>query len=187
MGNITLDDRKAQERFDGLPMKVKIDLVTVTKAMADELTSVARALAEGALVKERSGKYVASIRDYVSVKRHRITGVVFSNAPEAGILEYGGTIPAHVILPNVAQALAFMGSAGQVFAARVNHPATKIEKRGVLHTALEQFRGRIVQQLTFAALGAAGKEAIRSAHGAVSNLNSQGGDVRIAHGERGPP
>jgi hypothetical protein len=170
MGNITLDDRRAQERFDGLPMKVKIDLVTVTKVLADELTSVAQALAEGALVKERSGKYVASIRDYVSVKRHRITGVVFSDAPEAGILEYGGTIPAHVILPNVAEALAFMGSAGQVFAARVNHPASKIAKRGVLHTALEQIQGRIVQQLTFAALGAAGKEATRSTHAAVSNV-----------------
>lgn len=146
--DIQVRSDRIKVKLEALPNEVRGALKTTAQALAGELASTARALAGGTLVQEHTGKYVASIRPGVRTSKNSVTGRIHSRAPQAAILEFGGTIPAHEILPKVAQALAFMGPAGKVFAGRVEHPASTIEKRGVLHAALKDMQGTIVSELT---------------------------------------
>ena len=62
----------------------------------------------GAVLRQRSGRLAGSIA--VDVERSGLgaSATVSSDAPYAAIHEYGGTIPAHTILPQNARALAFI-------------------------------------------------------------------------------
>jgi len=152
--DVQIKSDRIKVKLDELPDEIRTDLKATTRTLAEELKSVAQALASGPLVKTITGKYAASFRVGVRSSKSSVTGRVHSKAPQAAILEFGGTIPAHDILPKTAQALAFMGSAGQVFAARVHHPASHIDKRGVLHQALSDMEGAIVAELKGAVAGA---------------------------------
>jgi hypothetical protein len=146
--DIEVKSDRIRVKIEALPGEVKGALTPVTQLLAEELKSVAQAFASGVLVGEITGKYVASFRTGVRTSAKSVTGRVHTTARQAAILEYGGTIPAHDIAPDAAKALAFMMGAGQAFAARVHHPASRIEKRGVLHAALDDMAGTIVSGLT---------------------------------------
>ncbi len=141
-------------KLDELPEELRGRLKTTTQTLAEKLRTVAQALASGPLVRSHTGKYVASIKTGVRTSKSSVTGRIHSKAPQAQILEWGGTIPAHQILPNTAKALAFLGTAGQIFAARVMHPASHIDQRGVLHAALDAEQTDIIAELKATVAGA---------------------------------
>lgn len=134
-------------RLNELPARLRAGLLNAVQILDAELLSVARAKAGGDLVQVHTGKYLASIKGDVRNTENRISGIVYSDAPQADILEFGGTIPFHEILPNVAKALAFMMGGGQVFAAGVAMPDVVIKKRGPLHSALYQMHQKILSDM----------------------------------------
>ena len=56
----------------------------------------------------------------------------------AGPVGKAGTTGARDILPNVAQVMAFMGSAGMVFASIVHRPIVQYPARPVIHAAYDE-------------------------------------------------
>lgn len=145
--DIQVKSDRIRLKLDELPEELRGRLKSTAQVLAEKLRSVAQALAGGALLQVHTGKFVASIRTGVRASKTSVTGRIHSKAPQAAILEFGGTIPAHEILPNAAQALAFAFQGHQMFAAKVNMPAVHIEKRGILHTALEMERTTIITEL----------------------------------------
>jgi hypothetical protein len=142
-------------KFTELPTRIRNRLIAVITDLDKEAVDLAKQKAEGDLVNVISGKYVASIQGRIINEPKRIAGVIYSDARQADILEWGGVIPFHEILPNTATALAFMGGAGEVFAAAVVMPDVTIRKRGVMHKALYQMH----QEILAAIGGAVGDEA----------------------------
>ena len=59
--------------------------------------------------------------------------------------------PAHEILPDKAQALAFVAGGAQRFARKVEHPGSLIPERSYLRSSLEEMRDEIVAALAEAA------------------------------------
>ena len=78
----------------------------------------------------------------INQKVDRISGGVVAKVFSAGdvkyaaIHEYGGTTPAHVILPKKAHALAFMMGGKMGYFSKVNHPGSKIPERSYLRSSL---------------------------------------------------
>ena len=65
----------------------------------------------------------------------------------AAIQEYGGHTAAHEIVPDKAQALAFIAGGSLRFARRVNHPGSSLPARAYLGASLEEARDEIVAAL----------------------------------------
>jgi hypothetical protein len=144
---VSVKSSKVTVKFEQLPDEIRGELRTTVDALDAELLSLTRSRA-ASLFKVRSGAYVASFRGSVRQSASRISGSVHSHARQAQIFEWGGTVPAHDILPDRAQALAFMMSAGQVFAAIVHHPAFSIAGEQVAHGALEDMQATIVSEIS---------------------------------------
>jgi hypothetical protein len=122
----------------------------------DASTMQARAveLASGEVLQERTGKYVKSIKSKVYDSRKRIYAKVYSCDPRAGLFEFGGSTPAREILPNVAQVMAFMGSAGQVFTKIVHRPVVQYKPHPVINPAFDEMKTDVqldIEQAGFAA------------------------------------
>ena len=115
----------------------RADLRSVAELLAGELVERARAKADGDVLHVRSGTYLRSIQASVALRADDVAVVVSSDAPGAGLLEYGGTIPAHDILPSAAEALRFMRGAVAVYAASVHVPAIEVRPHSVIHAAFE--------------------------------------------------
>lgn len=145
--DVQVKSDRIRVKLDELPEELRVRLKSTAQVLAEELRSVAQALASGALLQVHTGKFIASIRAGVRSSKTSVTGRIHSKAPQAGILEWGGTVPAHEILPSAAQALAFAFQGHQVFASKVQMPAVHIEKRGVLHAALAAMQTTIITEL----------------------------------------
>lgn len=98
-----------------------------------------------------TGPLYQSVKSELEETTGSITGRVFTDGVAyAGIQEYGGTTPAHDILPVRAMALAFMSPAGLQFKGasanaltivkRVHHPGSRIPERSYARLALVQLR-----------------------------------------------
>ena len=70
-----------------------------------------------------------------------------SDVKYAAIHEFGGTIPAHRIVPDKAKALEFVIGGKQAFAARVNLPTIAMPERSYLRSSLAEMAGEIDQGL----------------------------------------
>lgn len=102
----------------------------------------------------RTGDYVASFQGRVEDEQSSVLGRVYSGSPAANILEWGGTIPAHEIDVKNAKALHFAAFLrGDVFAARVYFPGAVIKGKPVLHQALAELQGEILDGLVDAGVG----------------------------------
>jgi phage gpG-like protein len=108
----------------------------------------------GAVLQQRSGRLAGSIA--VNVERAGLgaTASVTSDAPYAAIHEYGGTIPAHTILPQSARALAFPWRGQQRFFKRVQLPAVTMPERSFMRSALDETAPEIQAAIQAAALEA---------------------------------
>lgn len=140
-------------QFAGLSVMVREALHEEAVILERRVVARAKELA-ATLDRVRTGAYVASIRGTVTDDPNGVMAHVFSGAPQANILEYGGELPAHDITPSAAQALhfaAFLG--GNVFAARIHFPGATIKPRPVLHQALQELSIEILVGLVDAGAG----------------------------------
>ena len=117
--------------------------------IADLTAGVVANKLSGQVLNRVSGKLAAGVSGRVDeVAGGPITGMTFVNGvPYAAIQEYGGTTGPHEILPNVAKALVFEIPGGLRFAARVEHPGSKMPERSYLRSELHDMSAQILQSL----------------------------------------
>jgi hypothetical protein len=136
--DMQFDASRTVRHFDKMPKEVRTELVGAAKTLDRELVDHARALASGDLVGVKTGKYRRSIRGSVRSTEKAVTGRLYSKSPLAHIIEEGAVRSAYDILPDTAQAMAFLGGgASLVLAKRVHHPGSKEAGRHVLEKALK--------------------------------------------------
>lgn len=152
---IVVDDRKARLKLEAMPDQVKEALYGKTRELEQSLLSVVKARASGGLVGVRTGEYLRSIRGTTRLGKASVTATIRSKSPIAHIIESGADIPAHDILPKVGKALKFTGGAGQVFAAKVSHPAVKLPAKPVIEGAFADMKDAIVAELKQTAIDSA--------------------------------
>jgi hypothetical protein len=145
-------------QMQNLMPEVRAALERTITAEAAEMRDRARALASGEVLQERTGKFVASIQSNVRSDETGVFGTVYSDDPRDPLFEYGGEQAARDILPNVKQALAFLGgsvlgrilslgSAGQILAAIVHRPVVQYPKHPIIHAAFDEARTVIQTQI----------------------------------------
>ena len=145
------------ERFDDLTGAVTAALLAKARSLAEQLRlHVVEDKLSGQVLHERTGALKASIQAEVAVDGAVIRTRVFSagDLKYALIQEYGGQTAAHDILPNKAQALAFLVGGRQVFAKIVHHPGSRIPERSYLRSSLNDMAETIAADLKAAALDA---------------------------------
>ncbi len=150
MMNVTLvGDRELIAKFDAMPRKVHDALLKKVTVLALELEAKVKAKLSGDVLNVRSGALRRSIFEAISDSLTSVIGKVASSGDVkyAAIHEFGGVIPAHEIVPDKAQALAFVIGGKQVFAARVNIPAVTMPQRSFLRSALAEMEPEIVEGL----------------------------------------
>lgn len=141
-------------RLDAILPAVRQAVLSAVNLDADRVLDRAKTLAGGDVLQVKSGKYLASIKSSVRSTQRSVYGKVYSRDPRAGLFEWGGTTPAREILPNKAKALAFMGSAGQVFAGAVHRPVVRYQPHSVIHEAFEEMKSDVTKDIEAAGRGA---------------------------------
>jgi phage gpG-like protein len=106
----------------------------------------------GDVLQQRSGRLAGSIAVDVERSGLAVSATVSSDAPYAAIHEYGGTIPAHTILPQNARALAFPWRGQQRYFKRVSLPAVTMPERSFMRSALDETAPEIQAAIQAAAL-----------------------------------
>jgi hypothetical protein len=145
---IKIDDARVRVRLDAMPDALRTRLRSIVQTLDNELLSRVQSKTP-----VKTGKLLASFRGHVRSTKTKVSGTVTIDKSIKGergigaIIEAGATVPAHEILPNVKKALAFLGSAGQVFAAVVHHPADNIPAVHMLSSSLDEMSGEIVTEL----------------------------------------
>lgn len=151
MLNVTLvGDRELVAKLTSMPEKVHGALLKKVSALALMLEAkVKNDKLSGGVLNVKTGALRRSIQETVEDGTTSVVGHVFSSGDVkyAGIHEFGGTIPAHEIVPNKAQALAFMIGGKQVFAASVNIPDVTMPERSFLRSSLAEMEPQIVEGL----------------------------------------
>jgi hypothetical protein len=134
---VTGPDKVVLQMQQLLP-EVRAALEIVIRKSADQILGEARALASGDVVQVRSGRYLASLESRVRSTPDSVFGYVWSDDPGlAAVFEFGGVQAPREILPNVAQALRFMGTTGMVFAEIVHRPSVTYEAKPIIHAAFD--------------------------------------------------
>ncbi len=103
----------------------------------------------GQALETKSGALRNSISAEITVEGGVLTATVgsFGDVKYAAIQEYGGRTSAHEILPDKAQALAFLVGGALRFARRVEHPGSTLPPRAYLQSSLDESRDEIVAGL----------------------------------------
>ena len=125
-------------------------------ALQAQLLARVEANLSGDVLQTRSGALKASVVASLAVDGDAVEASLGSDLPYAAIQEHGGTTPAHDIVPVKAQALAFAGAGGTVFARRVHHPGSRITGRAPFGRALDALGAEINEGLKAAVLDALG-------------------------------
>jgi phage gpG-like protein len=94
-------------RFAALPQTLAARLGAEVERLGGVLRDRVERNLSGQVLKQRTGRLAASIAISVERSGAGASATVSSDSPYAAIHEYGGTIPAHTILPQSARALAF--------------------------------------------------------------------------------
>lgn len=151
MFSVSLDDSRLRARLDAMPSAVRAALETKVRVLALKLQGhVVRDKLHGQVLNQRSGKLARSIQQEAPIAEgDGVYGRVFSSGDVkyAKIHEFGGTTPAHDIVPKKAEALAFMAGGKQVFAKVVHHPGSKMPERSFLRSSLADMAEEITQGL----------------------------------------
>jgi hypothetical protein len=153
MFTIKVNADKIKLRFDHLPVALKEELGRESSGLEKQLLARAIAKASGDVLQIKSGKYAASIKGSVKVNEKSVVAKVYSRDPRAGIFEYGGHTKPHLIQAKNGKALAFLTSGGEIYAAVVHHPGSKIAKHSVINSSFEEMQSQIVNGLKLAGLG----------------------------------
>jgi phage gpG-like protein len=141
-------------RLGALPQSMAARLAQEVERLGDVLRERVERNLSGRVLQRKTGRLAGSIA--VAVERSGLgaSATVSSDAPYAAIHEYGGTIPAHEILPKSARALAFPWRGQQRFFKRVALPAVTMPERSFMRSALEETAPEIRAALEAAALQA---------------------------------
>lgn len=144
---------KVIARFGAMPDKVRAALRRKIYALAIELANRVRQKLSGQVLQVRSGDLRASIFENVDETETSIIGRVGSSGDVkyAAIHEYGGTIPAHEVVPSKAQALAFVWQGKQVFFKHVHIPDVHMPERSYLRSSLAEMKQEIISEIQSAA------------------------------------
>jgi len=139
-------------RLDALPRTLAERLSQEVEGLGGVLRDRVERNLSGAVLQQRSGRLAGSVA--VDVERVGLGAhlSVSSDAPYAAIHEYGGTIPAHAILPQSARALAFPWRGQQRFFKRVQLPAVTMPERSFMRSALAETEPEIHAAIAAAAL-----------------------------------
>jgi phage gpG-like protein len=124
--------------FENLPAAVHAALAAKAQDLTDRLYALVQAKLQGEVLNTRTGRLADAIQAEVEDDGQALVARVFvsSDVKYAMIQEYGGTTPAHDIVPDKAKALAFLSGGGLVFARRVHHPGSvKARPRRCIATA----------------------------------------------------
>jgi phage gpG-like protein len=142
-------DRELVAKFTAMPSKVHASLLKKVTVLALQLESKVKAALSGPVLKVQTGALRRSIFETVEDSPTKVIGKVASSGDVkyAAIHELGGVIPAHDIVPNKAQALAFVMGGKQVFAKRVHIPDVTMPQRSFLRSSLADMAPQIEQGL----------------------------------------
>lgn len=142
------------QQLAGLPSQLQARLEAKARDLAASLAAKVRdEKLSGQALDAKSGALKASITADVVIDDGTVTATVGSagDVKYAAIQEFGGRTSAHEILPDKAQALAFVVGGVLRFARRVEHPGSTLPARGYLSSSLEESRDEIVAELATAA------------------------------------
>jgi phage gpG-like protein len=142
-------DRALLARLARMPDRMKQMLRRTVTTLALKLEARVKFKLSGDVLHVRTGALRRSISHTVDEVAGGIVGRVFSSGDVkyAAIHEFGGQTPAHIIVPNQAKALAFMVGGELRFAARVNHPGSKIPERSYMRSSLKEMSGEIKRDM----------------------------------------
>ncbi len=148
----TLEGAEALDaQLASLPAEVLARLEAKAQDLAARLVAkVQDEKLSGAVLQTRSGALKASIAADVSLAGGDVNATVgsFGDVKYAALQEYGGRTAAHEILPDKAQALAFVIGGQQMFARRVQHPGSTIPASAYLGSSLAEATDEIVAELS---------------------------------------
>jgi phage gpG-like protein len=148
----TLDGAEPLDlQLASLPADLLARLEEKARQLAAALTDKVRDdKLSGGVLQIRTGALKASISSDVSIDGNEVKATVgsFGDVKYAAIQEYGGRTSAHEILPDKAQALAFVIGGVQRFARRVEHPGSTIPASAYLQSSLDEARDEIVADMS---------------------------------------
>lgn len=150
MLNVSLvGDRELMAKLEAMPQRVHDALLKKVTLLALQLEAKVKQKLSGDVLNVRSGALRRSIFEAVADQLSSVIGKVASSGDVkyAGIHEFGGTIPAHEVLPDKAKALAFIVGGKQVFARRVQIPDVQMPERSYLRSALAEMAQEITEGL----------------------------------------
>ena len=150
MITIDVDSRNIDAKLGQLPAAERSALRRAISVLTGLLRErVKGKIVGGPLHGHPGGPLQSSIQGEFRESPTSMEGRVFSRGViYAAIHEYGGVTRPHVIRPRNARALAFIGGAGSlVFAAKVNHPGSRIPERSYARSSLADMRGQIIDAL----------------------------------------
>lgn len=161
--NVTVvGDKALIARLKEMPRAVNEALYLKVMTLALKLEKLVKTgKLNGQVLNRITGALARSIHNVVDRDLSSVIGRVFSSGDVkyAGIHEYGGRTPAHVIEPKKASVLAFMGKGGSmVFARKVNHPGSKMPERSFLRSSLSDMSTEISTGMKTAVVNAVRKQ-----------------------------
>jgi phage gpG-like protein len=125
-------------RFAALPQTLAARLAEEVERLGGVLRDRVERNLSGQVLQQKTGRLAGSIAVSVERTGSAASATVSSDSPYAAIHEYGGTIPAHTILPQSARALAFPWRGQQRFFKRVTLPAVAMPERSFMRSALAE-------------------------------------------------
>ena len=145
---------EANARLEAYPAALTAALSAKAAELAAKLAdAVKNDKLSGSVLNTVSGALRDSIVANVSADADGVVASVGSegDVKYAAIQEYGGKTSAHEILPDKAQALAFVVGGALRFARRVEHPGSLIPARSYLGSTLDEMSDEIVAAFADAA------------------------------------
>ncbi len=149
---------------DALAARLAALPATLNASLAQAVAELGRALylrvernLSGAVLRRRSGRLAASVAVAVERRGSAVSATLKTDVPYAAIHEYGGILPARLVLPQRGRALAFPWRGQERFFARVSVPPAAMPERSFMRSALADMAPEIRAALTRAALAAAAR------------------------------
>lgn len=144
----------ASAALAAMPDRIGAALAEKANTLAAELEAKVQRKLAGGILNPRTGALARSIVTTVAdlATDVSVTVAASGDVKYAAIHEFGGSIPAHEILPDKAKALAFVVDGKQAFAARVNLPTVTMPERSYMWSSLAEMADAIAEELTAAVL-----------------------------------
>lgn len=144
-----IGDTELAARFSELTPRLRAALLKKVYGLTIRLATKVRRKLSGEVLNVRSGNLRASIHEDLRNLADAVTGRVYSSGDVkyGAVHEYGGTIPAHDVVPVKAKALRFMLNGKEVFARRVRIPDVKMPERSFMRSSLSEMKPQIIGEL----------------------------------------